>query len=185
MNLQGQFLIASPQLREPTFFHTVILMVRHDSEGALGIVLNQPSNHTLGEIWGDALAQPCGENRDKRVYVGGPCQGTLLAMHETPELSEFEVIPGVFCCMQKEGLQRVIDQASDDHSRIFTGYSGWGAEQLEDELKSGSWLTTGADAHSIFSSHDDLWKALTEQVGRRVVDAAVQGRELPPDPSLN
>ena len=75
-SLQGYFLVASPRLGDENFYRSVVLMVHHDEQGALGVVLNRPTNHALNEIWEEIAGEIC-ESTDP-LYVGGPVSGTKL-----------------------------------------------------------------------------------------------------------
>src|SRR4051794_21518657 len=93
-NLTGHFLVASPHLGDPNFFRSVVLVIRHDEEGAFGVVLNRPLPSTVGEIW-KALGASGIEN-EQPIYLGGPVTGPLLAVHGDVERSEGEVLDDVY-----------------------------------------------------------------------------------------
>src|SRR5262249_53668892 len=80
--LQGQFLIASHELRDPNFFHTIVLIVRHGEEGALGLVLNRPTKAQIKQVWEQVSDTPC--ETEERLYMGGPVEGLLMSIHTQP-----------------------------------------------------------------------------------------------------
>ncbi|MGQ0849676.1 MAG: YqgE/AlgH family protein [Actinomycetota bacterium] len=172
----GSLLVASPVLLDPNFFRTVVLILQHDREGAVGVVLNRPSeapvDHHLPE-WKGRLEEPA------VVFVGGPVdQAVAIGVVRADLPSEPIAVPGV-------GL---VDLGSDPAAanpgevRVFSGYAGWGPGQLEGELSEGAWLVVRAEAADIFTDEPEgLWgKVLRRQGGRLAMLAT-----FPDDPSLN
>lgn len=179
-SLQGQLLIAPAHLSDPNFAHTVVLMIQHDTQGAFGVILNRPSGRSIREVWQQVRGTAC--DCEQQVHMGGPVTGPLVALHKEPELAEMRVIPGVYCSMSAERIEELVAEERPV-IRFYAGYSGWGGGQLETELATGSWLTTGASAEEVFEVPDDgLWP--------RVVKRAT-GTALPfdfledQDPNLN
>ena len=154
-SLAGNFLIARPPLRDSFFGRTVILMLEHGPEGASGLVLNRPAK-------AKELVFP--------IFVGGPCElDRLLMIHGCkewldPEDEEaaIEICPGVYVGTPEQ-FEKITD-ASDDVNgrfRVFTGYSGWGPEQLEGEMEEGAWIVLPASGAIIFETPvQDLWESL-------------------------
>src|SRR5687767_11112387 len=98
-SLQGQLLIASPKLVDPNFFHTVILLVQHNDEGALGLVLNRPLRTTVKEMWREvAEDEEC--EVEGPLHQGGPCEGALMVVHADAAEAEAQVTDGVYFCMR-------------------------------------------------------------------------------------
>lgn len=151
-SLAGSLLIARPVLKDTFFGQTVILMLQHGEEGAFGVVLNRPAPVK-------DLPFP--------LFIGGPCkfQG-LIMVHAHPEWTEpderQEVCPGLFLG-NAECINRISEmEGSEDYQfRVFTGYSGWGPNQLERELTEGSWAITRSTAQEIFAAPlEELWSRL-------------------------
>jgi putative transcriptional regulator len=149
-SLAGSFLVARPVLKDPTFRQTVVLLIEHGLDGAFGLVVNRPKR--LKEL-------------PFLVFVGGPCklQGMIL-LHGHPEWQEdadSEVAPGIFMGSE-ESLERVKEPAEEKYRcRIFSGYSGWGAQQLENELAAGAWSVVPASGDILFGTEArDLWASL-------------------------
>lgn len=180
-SLSGHFLVASPHLPDPNFFRTVVLMIRHDEDGAFGVVLNRPLGQSIGVIW-KALGISDLDN-PQPIYQGGPVSGPLLAVHREVHFAEGEITTDVFYCTHKEHINDLV--ANDCEYRIFSGYSGWGPGQLEGELAEGSWLTTPASDCDIFAEPEELWKAVAARIGLGII--APHGRPLhvPPNPEMN
>ena len=182
LSLRGKLLIASPHLLDPNFAHAVVLMVQHDEDGALGVVLNRPSQNTLAEVWREVLDRPC--DNEAPIYVGGPCPGPLMAVHQAPECADLDVAPGLFFATQKEHLENLV-QGCRAPLRVFSGYSGWAGGQVESELETGSWLLTDATEELVFGDDDELWKLLARRVGEDILLGALKIKHAPEDPSLN
>lgn len=154
--VRGQLLVAAPTLRDPNFSETVVLVIEHNADGALGLVLNRPSSTPPPaglEAWTTLVAAP------SDLFAGGPVEeSALLGLITTPEGDGFLLAD----------LSELPDPALGDGSvRLFRGYSGWGPGQLEGELAMGGWLVLGADASDVIDPHPEkLWaKVLRRQGG--------------------
>lgn len=182
-SLQGQLLVASPDLRDPNFFHSVVLLVRHNDEGALGLVLNRPLDVRLQQVWHQVSKSPC--ERDDRIYLGGPCEGPLMALHEDVALGDAGAGEGLFFSTESELLEQL---ASDSARRVkfFVGYAGWSGGQLEAELAERAWIPLPAKpAHVFEADDDDLWaRGMRDVSGRKVLDL-LGIRDVPPDLRVN
>ncbi len=182
-SLQGHLLLASPHLPDPNFFRSVVLICQHDEEGAFGLLLNRPSSHTIEEIWNRVSDLPCVSHQP--VRLGGPIDGPLMALHTQETFSENQVLPSVFIATQRDNLEQIVTQ--DEHPfRLFSGYSGWGKGQLENELQLGGWITKPAAFDDVFyQGEDELWKKLTSTVGGDILREALRIKDVPDDPSVN
>jgi putative transcriptional regulator len=180
-SLKGHLLIAAPQLGDPNFVRTVILMIDHDENGAFGVVLNRPSDRTVKEVW-EELDDKC--ECLESINVGGPVIGPLLALHTQEHLAEAEVLPGVYLTAQRENLDELVreDEAT---FRLFSGYSGWGEGQLEGELEQGGWITLKANKEYVFSWGDELWERIGDDITKDVYRRGLKIKQFPSDPSLN
>jgi putative transcriptional regulator len=181
-SLQGHFLIASPHLADTNFYKGVVLMIKHDEEGAFGLILNRPTQNTVAELW-----KMVGEEEvdcAAPIFVGGPVNGPLVALHRLKSAAEAEVLPGIYFAAHKDELQKLIRQTTKPF-RFFTGYAGWAGGQLEDELNAGGWLTSKANKKLIFSAADDLWEQVTRTIGEGILTKAIRPKHVPDDPSLN
>ena len=181
-SLQGKLLIASPELRDPNFFHSVVLLVRHNVEGALGLVLNRPLNVRLPQVWDQVSNAEC--RRNDLIYLGGPCEGPLMAVHDQAALSETEVPGGFHFATDRAALEQLASEP-ERLVRFFAGFAGWSEGQLEAELAEDSWLTLPATAQHVFATETDLWdKVMRELKGREILDV-LKIREVPPDLRAN
>ena len=182
-SLQGHLLIASPHLGDPNFARSVVLIVQHQAEGALGLVLNQPSTRTIADVWQELSGET--SDRTDFIYVGGPMEGPLMAIHTSHPMGESEIVPGLWFATHRDHINELVNSAQTPF-RLFSGYSGWGEAQLDGEMEAGGWLTLPANAEFVFSSEDDeLWHRVVRKVGSEILKADRNIREIPEDPSLN
>ena len=157
-SFKGFFLVAKPVLVDNNFRHTVILVMNHSKEGALGFIVNRP----LADA---ELPVP--------IFAGGPCESPgLIMLHGHPEwtepaggedeTSQRQIVPGVYVgddsCVRRAG-KPIPGKAY--RYRIFQGFSGWGPGQLEREIAAGAWAVTAATAELLFDvPPDELWMRL-------------------------
>ena len=175
-SLQGQFLIATPANRDPRFDHTVILMLRHDRDGAFGIVINrpageQPLSDLLAAI-GDKGAQvPGNVSGSVRVFGGGPVEPQIgFVIHSTDyRIAEtLDVDSRVAMTSNAKVLRDIADGKGPKKSLVAFGYAGWAPGQLEGELGRNAWYIAPADENLIFD--DDRDKLWDHAVARRTRD---------------
>lgn len=181
-SLQGRFLVASPHLGDDNFFRSVVLLVQHDEAGAFGLVLNRPLRQSVQEVWEEFDKPFC--NCDDAVYVGGPVEGPIGALHNSRALSDEEVLPGVHYTAREELLDALV-RDTPDQFRFFAGYSGWGGGQLEDELEAGGWLQLDATATDVFADPEQVWSQLTRRINLDIVAGDIKSKCVPSDASLN
>ncbi len=181
-SLQGKFLVASSRLLDPNFYRTVVFLIQHDSDGALGVVLTRPMSNTVGSLWEQICGEPCGSR--ERVYWGGPVSGPVLMLHTDVAASQDEILPGLYLAADRVQLESVLNQ-EEHRFRVFVGYSGWGPGQLEAELTEGSWLVAPGDLESVFSETDELWERMTEMIGGAALAPLLASVPVPKDPSWN
>jgi putative transcriptional regulator len=179
-SLSGQLLLASPSLRDPNFMRTVVLVGVHSDEGAMGVVLNRPSDATVGE----AVPQLEGAiDSQETVYVGGPVQPSsvvLLAEFVDPEPAELLVLGRIGFPSPETDIEELARLT--ERGRVFAGYAGWSAGQLDAELKDGDWIAHPAMPADVFTDVPDrLWSAVLERKGGSYALLA----RMPLDPSVN
>jgi putative transcriptional regulator len=181
-SLAGHFLVASRYLRDPNFAKSVVLMIEHGDDGAMGVVINRPADKTVRDVWEIIGNDPC--ERDEFVYIGGPVPGPLVAVHTLEPYSECEVVPGVYVSTHRDSLDRMV-RRKNLALRLYSGHAGWGSGQLEGELEAGGWLTTPATKDEIFADHETIWKSVTQRIGLEIMAPELDEKLVPPDPSLN
>ena len=158
----GQLLIASPGMRDPRFQRTVVLIVRHDRNGALGITINRPvgerSLATLMQAMGDSTVT---QAKSVRIFAGGPVQPELgfvihSADYQRPETIDID--GRLAMTASREILRDIGGGKGPQQSLIAFGYAGWAPGQLEAELAHRAWVTAPADTRLIFEAdRDKLW----------------------------
>src|SRR3954447_15009201 len=136
-SLQGHLLIASPHLLAPAFAHAVVLMLGHDEDGAMGVILNQSLRTTVTALAGKVFEE--GFEWDKRLHLGGPVPGSLTVLHALGDLADREVLPGIYHTADGAKVQEIIRRRPEP-SLILANTSVWGPGQLEGELDTGTWL---------------------------------------------
>lgn len=167
-SLAGQLLIASPGMRDPRFARTVILMVRHDKDGAMGLVINRPvGERPLAELlkaFGDSAPEASGS---VRVFVGGPVQAELgFVLHSSDYRRPETISIGASMAMtaSRDIFRDMAAGAGPGKSLFAFGYSGWGPGQLEGELAANAWFTAPADATLVFDAdRAKVWELAVER----------------------
>ena len=178
----GRLLVATPVIGDPNFDRTVVLLLDASEQGALGVVLNRPSDLAVLEPlpeWQDLAVQPA------VVFVGGPVEPNaaiaLARVGGDPDLDGFVPVLGPIGTLD---LRRAPTELAGevDQVRIFAGYAGWGAGQLEEELRSDAWLVVDARPDDALSTDPEhLWG----EVLRRQGGLAALLSAYPPDPEQN
>jgi putative transcriptional regulator len=181
-SLRGRLLVAAPPLVDPNFDRTVVLMLEHGDEGALGLVLNRPSDTDLADAvpdWSPLASQPA------VVFVGGPVSPDAviaLARSDIADERDGWVPIGagfgtVDLARSPEDIEVVIEGV-----RVFLGYAGWAPGQLEEELEQGAWIAVDFALDDAFgNAPNDLWKRVLRRQGGRLAMFA----NAPGDPTSN
>jgi putative transcriptional regulator len=172
---RGVFLVASPNLLDPNFRHTVVLVCEHDHEqGTLGLIVNRPTDVLLSEALPHVQVLKA---TSYQVFWGGPVQqqNILMLFRLTePPLNPREVLTGVYLGGEPDTLNRVILQPNPTETfRAYAGYAGWAPGQLEYEMAAGSWAIVGGDAASVFDRDPaHLWTDMLDKLrAPRVIHA--------------
>jgi len=181
-SLRGRLLVATPELQDPNFVRTVVLVLEHNAEGALGVVLNRPTDTTLvGALpaWADLGAAPA------VVFVGGPVQPeAAIGLARCGAETEADGFAPLFGDLGTVDLDRdpMDVTAVVDVVRVYVGYSGWGPGQLDGEVAADGWYVVDAAPEDPWASQPGgLWRAvLRRQSGPLRLVAG-----FPEDPSLN
>ena len=182
MTLQGHILLAAPSMLDPNFERAVVLMVQHNDEGALGLVLNRPTEVSLREAI--AAVSDVDVEVDVELRQGGPCEGPLMVVHREQDHAQSEVLPGVFFSTEQDLVEQLMMDDSDS-AMYFAGYAGWGPGQLEGEIGSGSWLVTEGSVERVFHLDHDVWTAMVRDESKRRLGDSMNPKAVPPDPSVN
>lgn len=176
---RGDLLIAEPLLDDPNFSRSVILVCEHQDEGSFGLVMNKPAVITIEEV-SESLLQ------DNDIFIGGPVeQNTLHIIHRFERVEESTPLrDGLFWGGNYEQLKLMHTQGllNANNCRLFMGYSGWGKEQLEDELKRNSWVIARPELSILFDVEpENLWREALKAMGEKYRMLS----NYPIDPRLN
>ncbi|MCI0535779.1 MAG: YqgE/AlgH family protein [Verrucomicrobiales bacterium] len=166
-SLRGQLLLDGGLLRGSFFHRSVVLICQHDAEGAFGLVLNRLSNNSVGHAVDEELPQSLKEHS---LFLGGPVQPTALSyLHSDQFLTDANVMPNLRLGHSLEELVDIGESFSTTQKvRVFAGYAGWGAGQLEDEMKRKAWLTHPASLELVFETEPSvLWQRILQLKGWR------------------
>jgi len=168
-SLAGQLLVAAPTIGDPRFAHTVILMIKHDNEGALGIVINRPvGERSISELLEAAGDNAAGIAGTVRVFAGGPVQPELGFVVHSAEYRRGETIDvdgRVAMTASREILRDIGQHQGPEKSLFALGYAGWGPGQLEGEMARHDWFTTPEEPKLVFD--DDRGSLWDEAMARR------------------
>lgn len=212
-NLTGRLLIASPYLTDGNFLRSVVLIVRHDAEGAFGLAINRPTARRFRELV--EMTTQGTPREDDQIFRGGPLEGPLLAVHDlagigepcgtadsgesTPQETKCTVHnhpadpwgsmsielgnPPAWITGDEDHL-RILLHRRDARVRYIAHYSGWGPGQLEDELRVGGWLVGEAEADVVFGDANDIWETAVRRCGHEVLTELAPGIRVG-NPDLN
>jgi putative transcriptional regulator len=180
-SLAGKLLIAEPMLEDPNFERTVVLLIEHSEDGALGVVLNRPTDIDVSAVleeWGQLTADP------GVLYVGGPVnQDSLVALGRRARgdvegwTQVFDDLGAVDLHLEPAELA-----AGLNGIRVFVGYSGWGPSQLETELADDAWMVVDAVVDDVFAADPEtMWRSVLARQGGKLARLA----HFPPHPSVN
>ncbi len=182
MSLAGRLLVAAPALADPNFERTVVLMLSHDDDGALGVVVNRPTEVPITSIlpdWQPVVSQP------DVVFRGGPVSldsalGLVILANEDEPLGVRRV-RGQLGVVDLDAPPEVVSPAVAG-MRVFAGYAGWSPDQLESEIDEGAWYVVDAETTDAFTnSAEDLWRSVLRRQSGPLSWLAT----FPADPSLN
>ncbi len=181
----GRLLVAAPALDDPNFVRAVILLLDHDEEGTLGLVLNRPSHVPVGAVLPPWDGRTTGTDV---LFTGGPVSddsalalGLLPGPVDGPEPDGFRRVAGPFGLvdldLDPDGSLAVLEAV-----RIYAGYTGWGSGQLEDEISEGSWYVVDGGPADVFDeAPDDLWHRVLRRQPSELAFVATPST----DPTLN
>ncbi|MEM1332059.1 MAG: YqgE/AlgH family protein [Actinomycetota bacterium] len=170
VSTKGRLLVATPPLEDPHFDRTVVYVLEHHDGGALGVVINRPTEDALDaplDRWIDLQAAP------SSVFAGGPVETmamVALARPSGPVGDDSELFTSIADGVVSIDLTAdpAIAAADLTEIRVFRGYAGWGEQQLDAAIDAGAWLVLDGDADDLFSNRpDELWRTvLGRQPGR-------------------
>ena len=168
--LTGQLLVAMPQMDDKRFQHTVLLVCQHDSESAMGVILNQHrANLQLDDLTEQVGIGTPRFNADEPIYYGGPIEETRgIVIHSSDHILPDSIIISRDMAMTSniKILSEISNGIGPNQYIIALGHASWTAGQLDQELRDNAWLTMPYDADLIFDNKsDDIWGACFNSLG--------------------
>ena len=176
-SLAPALLLSMPQLADPNFNRTVVLLCRHNEEGAFGLVVNRPvmtSGPVMVQVRSDATTEreTLETSEELQVWVGGPVEpqrSWILVGHDEDTAEQergVSIVDGLYLSTSPELLRRVLGPNPPARTRLIVGYSGWKSGQLEAELRASAWLTSEVDRELIFGTAPDrMWETALRRLG--------------------
>lgn len=156
-----------PQLQDPNFARTVVLLCEHAPDGAFGLVLNRPTD--VAAETAVRLEPPVAEGNGMRLWIGGPVEpqrGWIIMDSEPEGIDARQIAEGVYLSSSPVVLRRVLESDPQPRARVLAGYAGWGPGQLDDELGESSWLITDVQPDLIFDVAPALmWETALRRMG--------------------
>ena len=176
----GHLLISEPFLPDPNFSRAVILLTEYREDGSMGFILNRETDYYVDDVLDDFpdLQSP--------VCIGGPVDlNSLHYLHSLGEKLEgsIKLVPGLYWGGDFDQLKALVisGKVKPHQIKFFAGYSGWGEQQLEDELAHESWITMNAKKNHVLGNTKGLWKKVLSEMGGKFSQMA----NYPLDPTLN
>ncbi len=167
--LANQLLVALPTLADPNFSRSVTLLCQHDEQGALGVMVNRPSEYTLGEVFSQmGIGSDDQALCSRRVLAGGPVHPERgFVLHDGRAWdSSLAIADDLFLTTSRDVLEAMAAGEGPRAATIALGCAGWGAGQLEFELTENSWLTAPADREVLFALPlEERWQAAASRIG--------------------
>ena len=166
-SLAPVLLVSMPQMLDPYFSKTVVLLAEYGSHGAFGLVLNRRMPESAQAIV--TADEPIQIHPKMHLFTGGPVEPTrawILTAKSELDPEALEVMSGVYLSASPELVRRTLETAPDPSVRMVVGYAGWGAGQLDGELAEASWLLAPAESDLIFSTPaDEMWETAIRRLG--------------------
>jgi putative transcriptional regulator len=166
-SLAPALLLSMPQMADPNFARSVVLLCKHNNEGAFGLIVNRPLV-TTGRVV-VSLDPPVSTERELEVWIGGPVEPAsswILVRGQAEKVSGMPIAEGLSLSTSPDLLQRLLEPNPPANTRLIVGYSGWGPGQLEMELEESAWLLSDVDSELLFSAPpDQMWEKAIRRLG--------------------
>ena len=161
-------LVSMPQMADPNFARTVVLLCDYTEEGAFGFVVNRQMNEPAWQLV--KTDPPVRVDPGLRLWMGGPVDlqrtWVLMAEAQGPDEEQREICPGVLLSVSHQLTLQLLQTPPSSRARVIVGYAGWGPGQLDKELAASSWLTTEVDPVLIFNvPPEEMWGAAIRRLG--------------------
>jgi putative transcriptional regulator len=176
---KGKFLVAARKLKDPNFSQSVVLLLDYDQNGAMGLIINQPTDMKLSMVFTDKKEL---QKRSDTIFLGGPVmrnQLTMLVRTGVQPEGSLRVFENVYVASQLELIEQIIkNEEKGDRFRVYAGYAGWAPGQLDQEAKRGDWHILPADADTVFNNAPfEIWPELIHRSSLKYVK--IRGKVIP------
>jgi putative transcriptional regulator len=161
-------LLSMPQMADPNFAKTVVLLCDYTDQGAFGLVVNRQMTQPA---WTMVKTEPpIRINPDLRLWVGGPVEPqrtwVLMGAPQGPDDEQREICPGVVLSVSHDLTLQLLQSPPSTHARVMVGYAGWGRGQLDREIAASAWLTMAVDPQLIFTvPPEQMWETAIRRLG--------------------
>ena len=166
-SLAPTLLLSMPQLNDPNFKQTVVLLCEHGEEGAFGLVLNRQTDTPASSVV--RLTPPVDVDNGLQLWIGGPVEperGWILMGDAPADAEAVEVCDGLYLSTSPDLLRRLLVDSPSGRTRLLTGYAGWGAGQLDAELSASAWLIADIQLDLVFDTQaTDMWETAIRRLG--------------------
>lgn len=161
-------LLSMPQMSDPNFAQTVVLLCDYTDQGAFGFVVNRPMTDPAWQLI--KTEPPVRIDPDVRLWIGGPVDlertWVLMSNAQGPEDEQREICPGVLLSVSRALTLELLQAPPTSRARVLIGYAGWGPGQLDKELAASAWLTASVDPGLIFGvPPDEMWETAIRRLG--------------------
>jgi len=159
-------LLSMPQLQDPNFAKTVVLLCEYSPDGAFGLVLNRPTTVAASEMV--RLEPPIIAGNDMPLWIGGPVepQRGWILLSEEPDTDFKRIREGLYLSTSQTLLRDVLGASPAPRARVLAGYAGWGPGQLDEELAQSAWLLGEVDLDIVFDvAADAMWETAIRRLG--------------------
>ena len=166
-NLAPVLLVSMPQMLDPNFARTVVLLAEYGRHGAFGLVVNRRMNEPAHEVI--RPDPPMDIRKDVHLFVGGPVEPNrawVLTAHRELDTDALEIQRGVYLSASPSLIRHALQSFPDPQVRLVVGYAGWGPGQLDDELAASSWLMSPVHPDLVFDTPiDQMWETAIRRLG--------------------
>lgn len=161
-------LVSMPQMADPNFTKTVILLCDYTEDGAFGLIVNRPMEEPAWQMV--KTDPPVRVDPSLRLWIGGPVDTqrtwVLMAESQGPDDEQREICPGLLLSFSQDLALQLLQSPASSRARVVVGYAGWGPGQLDKELAASSWLTADVDPRLIFGvPADQMWETAIRRLG--------------------
>ncbi|QDV54578.1 YqgE/AlgH family protein [Rosistilla oblonga] len=179
-SIVGNLLVAAPALDGTLFQRSVCLLLHHDQENVIGVVLNRPLFGGVSLPQGNSPALLVKQS----LHLGGPNAGPVFALHNCADLAELETGTGLYMASSRQHMQRLLADASLP-CRLIVGHVQWSIKDLQSQLSSDLWRVLPATPEAVFEPDDLMWSDLARKSAALHFAHLVGAKHIPSHPALN